>query len=397
MFKLRCLLTLFLCVFLANGQTIKDNFYFCSESNSDMVLNDDSCPEFSPNQEETPIYGKAYILGKMKYPINGKGYLCKARVVDQYGYEVIQLTRSECELMINQKKCKNVQMGCNYGSQGIYCEKQIQSGYECILKEIEILSESNHTQLLNADCDLSKTECVTNDSLIIWDNDIHHQCNYELIEEMNLALINNGVFKTDQGLLFKAIKQHEACGVKILETTVGLYIAFENNNNFQAQKYKLIDVNLRLLTAEQDLRYFNLQYTNCISNLNILKMYKNGINKYFLMKISNNEDKIYYQKDNKIRVPQCEIIKEIQIQEDDSSKLSCPKEIPVFFVKNGLKIKGFLINDNIIISKSNCDDSKKRGYITKNNKYLISYTEEVQEWHLTLNPNNNENINIKNQ
>ena len=103
-----------------------------------------------------------------------------------------------------------------------------------LVKEIEILAEHNKTKLLGYECDLSKSECVTNESIIIWEDDIHLQCPFELIKELNLVMINNSTYYSEDGLLFKIINEHHVCGTIIYETTSGLYLAFEDDyNNFE--------------------------------------------------------------------------------------------------------------------------------------------------------------------
>ena len=54
-----------------------------------------------------------------------------------------------------------------------------------------------------------------------------------MIKELNLVMINNSTYYSEDGLLFKIIKEHHVCGTIIYETTSGLYLAFEDDYNFE--------------------------------------------------------------------------------------------------------------------------------------------------------------------
>ena len=59
------------------------------------------------------------------------------------------------------------------------------------MKQIKILNEQNTAYLMNKLCDFSINECHIGDGIIVWDENIHVNCTYEILKKVNLIQVSD--------------------------------------------------------------------------------------------------------------------------------------------------------------------------------------------------------------
>jgi hypothetical protein len=375
---------------------LNDKFYICQETEND--------PLFNINCNSTEItnnytYKNGFVLSKKKYPIEGLAYVCKVRVALRNDLKFVTenkfVSYLDCTKMVLEKKCGQENMVCTENDKEIDCSyemprynlnelKRIQD--ECFIKTIKILSESNTTELLGTQCDLTKRYCYTKDSTIVWQKDIFHKCDMELIENVTVSKLTENLLHTNTNLLLKILREHKKCGQSVYETTSGLYISLENSNKtykWKPPKYKLIDTNIKLMSSDSDYNDYvlhqqlknEIEYLYCINTLNMVQNFKSNLDKFFIIKIGHKDYTIVYKSSNQVFVPKCEVLDKIEINTNLNEK-ECYEQIPITFIKNGSVVTGFLSNNNIITfsaSRIPCSKIENITYITNNQLYHIFY------------------------
>jgi hypothetical protein len=117
---------------------------------------------------------------------------------------------------------------------------------------------------------------------------------------------------------------------------------------FQEPRYKLFDVNLKLLTSDNDFKDFFLQeqiksqieMMYCLNTINLINSQRDGED-YFMIKMVDDDHLILYETNNQVKVLKCELVQTITVNEN-IAELPCSKELAIMFNHNGLKISGYL-------------------------------------------------------
>jgi len=161
--------------------------------------------------------------------------------VTEYEYsENVELSRIECEAMVESKMCNNKQMQCDYEScihigkfefSTFQWNQRIrQETYDCKVKKIAILTDKLDKPLFNShsgNCRANSLQCKLYDSIIIWNQSIINSCDMSIIKMgYNYTFRNNILYSQEDKLLFELTDPEINCNVKTYKTTDNLYIAF---------------------------------------------------------------------------------------------------------------------------------------------------------------------------
>lgn len=99
---------------------------------------------------------------------------------------------------------------------------------ECSIKTIEFLAKQKKTVLLGNQFNLAEHYCYTNDSIIIWNDEIFQLYDMELITKVDLTNIAETHFYSNSNLYFKVVSTPKKCGQTVHETSSYLYFVFNN-------------------------------------------------------------------------------------------------------------------------------------------------------------------------
>lgn len=278
------LLNLMLKVSLA--QKIESEFKYCQSKEISRIaspfLNCNHPNEINHQREKAHIDLKIefpsniYILSRNKFFANQIGYQCyKTRIITRSSWrymvfrtrdvkkETIKMSRLECLMMAESKKCNDNPMsctdeGCSYTPAQVdeytWFYDQKSESFECTMRKRKITSEKPDTQLFasaSSSCKYNDLYCNLFDSVVAWENTttnecliskIHYGTNYTIAiaKTEEIWERKNIIYSAKDALSFQITGTINECGVRLHKTTDDLLILFENDK--QAKDHQHIEV-----------------------------------------------------------------------------------------------------------------------------------------------------------
>ena len=314
--------------------------------------------------------------------------------------ETVVMTSIECKKMIASNKCNGNQMICEHG----VCrtiQPNLENAYpqwwstiifeydECSYNKVTITADKISDDVLKEGCKATSGECSFYDSITIWNtSEIIHLCPYERLTTAMFNLTNSNIViaREETPMAFEITSVEEVCGtLKVYKTTTSLYLTphWNNKEASQLMKQSKRDANLiqEETTAEQD--YYRIKYMDiesveeqrrCLEFRNSLELARKTLNnEFYKVKDYENKELIYYIKDKKVFVPQCneefaiEILKHIE---------TCFEDTPVRWMNLKTKINGtaFLTAEKVLRKDSTLISCERKGEtyieVDDNRKYI---------------------------
>ena len=284
-----------------------------------------------------------------------------------------KLDSDQCWLMINQKKCiygaqsENMIcdddfLNCRYEKfplNDYHWMKDITKSFAHCYFSTRMISETNlDSHIFNGYCKVSDWFCALHDSIIVWHRDVYHLCEFRRVSEGSILGDGvNFVEKTQKlGFQFKRLEMH--CGVDMILTTEGLYIAPLLPELAKLEKYSdyadtkgsidllLADSDYTALETQEGDRY--LLFKECVAFLAILKNFAIHDDRFIRLKDYNSNDIILYTLNGQIFIPNCVKINDVILMD----MVSCFEDLPVTFKIKNRVCKGYTTMDRIIKASS---------------------------------------------
>jgi hypothetical protein len=354
---------------------------------------------------------KVALIRKHSYEYYGIAYECSKAYINKRTYEnffgalyeensieYIKLTADECKQMVKNKKCEMNQMSCNENNGNLKCDYEVKlnasyswmssiymSTVNCKIRSRKI-AQNKHT--IN-NCDLKSKECELDQSILVWNNDVYDNCNYEKIKELQVVNLGNELYQEKNNShifkIVKEIKTKETCNnVSVFKTAEGLYLNIIDKHGalkINENKYSTIDLaeyNQLLLSEIDGIAYENYkqqqlkQYEQCElfkQSLNIIKYTVDE--SYERFEFNNNKSYIFYVKNKILFLPKCQIINEIIL----INSSECFEDVKI-------KINGYnkilFLNENKIITNNSKPRNCSETIIRKlNNKLIIEKDNQI--------------------
>ena len=194
----------------------------------------------------------AGILSKSINTVYGKAFQCKKIIftrswsVGFWGKEyrnddirIDKLDADSCWYLVNNKKCVfgnfvndmkcDENNNCNYEGFPLdeysWFRDSTKSFAHCYVTSRFIAEADLNSHIFNGFCKISDWFCNLKDSIVVWHRDIVHSCPFRRVSNGNLR--SNGVYfvEDSQKLGFQFKRFETQCGVDMIYTTEGLYVA----------------------------------------------------------------------------------------------------------------------------------------------------------------------------
>lgn len=213
-----------------------------------------------------------------------------------------------------------------------------------------------------------------------------HSCPFRRVSNGNFR--SNGVYFVEDsqklGFQFKRFETH--CGVDMIYTTEGLYVAPLTVELKDLEKYEdFSDTRgtLDLVLADEDFKFIEslenekyLLYKECVSFLMSLKIFALSENIFLRVTDYKNNDIIIYTTNGQIYVPNCIKIPSVNLITLDS----CFEDIPLTFILNNKVEKGYLTSERVIKIFSRpvkCNGVPKYITLPYLNKTIVSLNQKL--------------------
>jgi len=324
------------------------------------------------------------VLNKLHDIINGEGHQC-FKTIHKYSYYEdifwqrfetvivtnVKLSKHQCKAMVLAQECGGNQMTCD--SNGCWYAPTAVPDYK-YLRNVDVVVENcrfttklilakDKNEKLFENCYVQDYFCNLHDSIIIWDKSVVHECPFEkvMIEEFNSS--NQMIWNPNKHYLFQKTRQEQNCMIQMTLTQEGLYVVDLKTLNDQ-QKAVLNQLTKNIdPKAFTDLQLSDYDYTEFLNNRALnklqlktcelfyssLQIFKQQEESFLRIKDANSNSLIIYSRDNKIIIPTCIDVSEIEVIEKTEY---CYNDIGVKFVLNEKNTTGFLTKDNILVSHS---------------------------------------------
>ncbi len=137
----------------------------------------------------TKTFIQAFVLSKMHNSVDGQGFQCSKRKNIKYtertlfledhedgSIEDVKLSRSECELMVQNKKCEGYEMNCigkscTFNGMPIaeysWLKKRKFENYTCTISPINISAKDPNEYLFGQKCLISEGYCEKGNNVIV--------------------------------------------------------------------------------------------------------------------------------------------------------------------------------------------------------------------------------------
>jgi hypothetical protein len=386
------LFTFFILMINTSATILSDNFMYCQINTNKKLLDINNICKIDTIQQKELISPsnstELLILAKLHNIVNGIGFECKKSVTSRFLKEniftykslikqttsIIPLTEEDCQYMLLTKRCENKPMIC----QDLSCHLTIISeqdyvyattveakDYSCQLIPRLITAETKETILFGhtADkCTATKLFCKLAESIIIWSNEIIHECPFEVVR--NCAFLiepNNIVINETLQILLKVNNKTNLCNTEMLTTTEGLFIVIKDKtseqltNNLTYNHRTLTELTTinDLLLSDSDFKTRELLIIDKLINQNLCSLQQTIIvalsshfDKYHIIKYKNEQIILYSNGIyNNIYIPDCVPVFEIKLIETSEN---CYADIPIQYkILNRTKI-GFITHSLII-------------------------------------------------
>jgi hypothetical protein len=362
----------------------------------------------SSNDSSKPMR-QLYIMGVLDQIEFGKAYQCKKiQVVATYfssffGYKSesirripLQLTANECWVMKLSGKCGNNLMNCDGDNCEFYPTLTPEYNWnsdtrilyeECIISSRFISAKNVDSKIIAPHCSVKDKQCVLHDSVVVWDKTVIHECPLYEIGSSRFELKENILISTTENhLAFEAVSVTEQCGVKMVSTSDGLFIASVKPVSIIQKAPGLKDmkglIDMTLADADYDKIVAIRKRSELITDLcNMLtmsiKMHMHETNSYFKIPDLNGHQIILYVNEGNLYKPLCAKIYKIQFI--NASK--CYYNAPIEFAYSNKTVKGFLGQDNILYQigmEKICSNSQSTYYLMDG--FTVTYTGNISTY-----------------
>jgi len=194
--------------------------------------------------------------------------------------------------------------------------------------------------------------------------------------------------------MFEVTKSKIKCGIKTFETKEGLLLTFSNQSDNLVQADNYAKIIQEIMFSDIDWNYYQLLHVFneinqrlCETTISIIKASSNRRNEFFIIIDSNGNELISFSYGNVVTVPKCIPVESVELRESKE----CRVGIPIKFKYENGYIKGYLLNDNIVVTSSkkiNCSDVEYEPFYTNSMKTLIIRRREKaiirENYNLTL-------------
>jgi hypothetical protein len=386
----------------------------------DWKLKNDSQNHYSKIMIDPRNMIEVNIIKKHAFNIYGIVYECAKSIVkkqtfenffgaiyEQNSIEIVDLVPEECNMMINSRKCNNNNMNCVEDNGMVSCEHQpkINNTYRwlstiyheathCFIKSRKVAQ--NHEQIES--CDVKNNFCKLRHSVLVWNENIYKNCNFELINSKIVKNLGDELYQeTNTSHIFKIINQEETnnyCNKStVFKSAEGLYLNIKNKHNDlpKNERYNAIELaeyNHLMLSELDGNKYDNLKQQNKLSLKNCetmmlaLEALKNKENSYQIIKdVLKNKTYVIFIKNSILFIPRCRVVNSIDIINGESiheknEEKKCYTDLKIKIKNNNKRL--FLSENNIIKNQSkerNCEDTILR--IVNNNKLIMEQNNNV--------------------
>ena len=433
---------------LVNGQKeFRRDMFFCHKpdenlNNLPILLVEESCNNWKQNRSKIDEIDLTktltsndgtLILSKKDFNIRGQAYECKATVkmmqtwTNLFGAESavtsehsVLLTREECFIMVETKRCQHNNMTCSFSRNNQICEylespkpiyKYLTNVFSetvsCEFRSINIAlkGEPNNTNLIS-DCKANRKFCKLTNSVVVWDSSLYETCQFEIISEGFFysekaidSKFSNAVREEETNHYFKVIKKLEMvefCKGEIYKTAEGLYLV--RNQGDTRKSYKETDAGMELskyhelMLSEQDgnmasnwRAQLDLKIKNCELELEIIKSFKNQKEHFEVIKTpSSGKDVVIYANNGIIWLPRCTTIESFSLKSTPSEICYNDLRVNVKFKSEKEEFNGYLTEANVITHNStqrSCDKTIYRLIYEGDVPTLISEKNNIVKIH----------------
>ena len=396
---MRCLTIIVLSMTLMQtiaDRTIEADFKLCETNKQDEQIRETECDQFHANeplkyQQDSPE--EIYLLEKSHDAIYGTGWECKKEQIVVWANKswttsettnsysiLVHLRPEECWNMVRTMTCEMRKMDCDDNScvtefvpSPVYKYPKDVSylGYKCSFKKRNIRAEHKDEGLFSKTgppCLAQHHQCYLHDSIVVWNDDIIHECPYKLANIVkNVSKISASILYSQDPLFFLTINDaFYMCAMKIFKSNEGFFVSFSNISlhldraessedlmrysnyantaeidalQFQNQKQA---IDLYMLKQEIKCQTFNM-YIQIMRTLN---------DRFFQISIDSNKTIVIYSFEGLLYIPKCQKLNYIFINNDNQEEnKECYKYLPVRFRNprdNKTFIYGYLTDNNII-------------------------------------------------
>jgi len=284
------------------------------------------------------------------------------------------MSRDECEFLINNKKCGANTMECdgpvcNYdgtpSAKFYYLSEYVETGFSCKTSSILIVAETESSRLFGTSCTAKDLICNLKKSAIIWNKEIIHRCEYELVSSFtNFSMVaNNVIYQAERQWAFQLKDKLTVCyeliqnGLKIFSSTEGLFISISKEvQKLEHSETSLSSIHELILSEEDGHRFAEIvqfrQFSErlCEDTKRQLRLFANLNDEFDIIQISQKETAVLYSLNKQVYLPKCVRIFNIELREN---KVDCFKYVPIRFPRpNGPIVEGFLTSLGVIRKKS---------------------------------------------
>jgi hypothetical protein len=362
---------------------VNDTFYYCNVQPDNPILDiDGSCNNVIPEGrllKNRSSYRQVFVISKKMYEVHGKAFQCKKEIIQTITSEnffgakskeiarnKVELSPSECETMVKEKKCGEKMMNCDDEScfldntpeeEYTWLGSIKKEGLRCSLKNRIITAKTKEDTLFHKDCKAKDLYCRMEDSIIIWSKDIINKCPYTYVTQDSFSHRGDDIlFSNVSKHLFKLTNKFTECGMEIYGTTEGLFITWDEKvKQFEKSEIELSAVH-ELILSEQDGAVYNAHLQRESVNMRVCETIKTYLREFrareddlTLVGNSRGFGTIIHSQGGIIRLPTCIVINKIEIFDTQEVKSDmCTSDLLVKFEVENKTNVGFLTDKNII-------------------------------------------------
>ena len=408
-----CIL-LFFFIQAITGIKIEDDFYFCTGSHETLwstpfVDIESGCKEPVTSKagsskwlSRNAVYSSTYVLTKAVHTVNRLGWECHKWIQEITGKEnlfgaketvinetMIELTPAACWRMVEEKTCEGVSMTCDAITCSKIADMSIEhswmtttrrTDFSCVVSKKNVIAKNVNSNLFGQNCTAKDLFCKTKQSIIVWP-DGKDECS---LRRTNVGTKFNHtdrdiLVQTETNIALAITNKTKECDMDVYTTKEGLFVSF----SLAASKLALAeDVNIaalhELMLAEADgekfetaKHYRNTQNQLCQNFATFLREMRKEDNRYDIFIGVDGKTRVLYSKNGLIFLPKCIKINMINI---DVNTTQCYEDILINFEQEKNILSGFLLENNVIVTKSKqiaCKDKVIYKNFPKNNTVVI--------------------------
>ncbi|RNA35356.1 hypothetical protein BpHYR1_031094 [Brachionus plicatilis] len=236
------------------------------------------------------------------------------------------------------------------------------TSYSCKVTPKVISAKKENDTLFNSNCKATDLKCILDNSIIIWDRVVIHECPLFIISYEKFALkIDSDVLISESSLVFQVDKVENHCDLNLMTTMEGKYIGMKTNelvtktpkenSNFEILKELLLsNIDFNSFKEAEDKNM--ILYNECLMFKEILKFYSLLNDEYINHFTSNGDSITFYVNMKTIYLAECVPTNVINIVLNNNVCVEnneyCFEKQRVIFYSNNKSYDGFLNTDGLI-------------------------------------------------